>query len=382
MLTRVDLAEDVFQLGLRGRIDPARKPAVADAILAARAAFRQRLAGSQADPALKGLIETFDPERYNDNASLGENLLFGTPLDPSFEGDALATQPDFLAVLRASGLDSELVMMGRKVAETMVELFAGLPAGHEFFDRFSFIAADDLPVYQAILTRTVPLADGALPDMADEDRARLLSLPLKLVDARHRLGLIDKEFKARALATRKALQAGLPDGVRAKIAFFDPERYNAAASIQDNILFGRVAYGQAKAQAKVGQTIREVLDALSLRERVFEIGLDFQTGVAGSRLSAPQRQKLALARALAKRPDILVMNDAIAALDRTAQARVLDAIVLAARGTTLVWATQDAASVPRFARALVFADGRLVQDGPVEDLKAREGMLKEMLAAQ
>jgi ABC-type transport system involved in cytochrome bd biosynthesis fused ATPase/permease subunit len=56
--------------------------------------------------------------------------------------------------------------------------------------------------------------------------------------------------------------------------------------------------------------------------------------------------------------------------------------VLAARGTTLVWATQDAASVPRFARALVFADGRLVQDGPVEDLKAREGMLKEMLAAQ
>jgi ABC-type multidrug transport system fused ATPase/permease subunit len=382
MLTRVDLAEDVFQLGLRGRIDPARKPAVAEAILAARAAFRQRLAGSQADPALKGLIETFDPERYNDNASLGENLLFGTPLDPSFEGDALATQPDFLAVLRASGLDSELVMMGRKVAETMVELFAGLPAGHEFFDRFSFIAADDLPVYQAILTRTVPLADGALPDMADEDRARLLSLPLKLVDARHRLGLIDKEFKARALATRKALQAGLPDGVRTKIAFFDPERYNAAASIQDNILFGRVAYGQAKAQAKVGQTIREVLDALSLRERVFEIGLDFQTGVAGSRLSAPQRQKLAIARALAKRPDILVMNDAIAALDRTAQARVLDAIVLAARGTTLVWATQDAASVPRFARALVFADGRLVQDGPVEDLKAREGMLKEMLAAQ
>ncbi len=382
VLTRVDLAEDVFQLGLRGRIDPARKQAVADAILAARAAFRQRLTGSQADAALKGLIETFDPERYNDNASLGENLLFGTPLDPSFEGDALATQPDFLAVLRAKGLDIELVAMGRKVAETMVELFAGLPAGHEFFDRFSFIAADDLPLYQAILTRTVPLADGSLPAMDEEDRARLLSLPLKLVDARHRLGLIDRDFKARALAARKALHSDLPGAARAKIAFFDPERYNAAASIQDNILFGRVAYGQAKAQATVGQTIREVLDALGLRERVFEIGLDFQTGVAGARLSAPQRQKLAIARALVKRPDILVMNDSIAALDRSAQARVLDAILDATRGMTLVWATQDATSAPRFTRALVFSDGRLVQDGPVEDLKAREGMLKEMLAAE
>jgi len=381
VLTRVDLAEDVFQLGLRGRIDPRRKQAVADAILAARAAFRQRLSGSQADPALKGLIETFDPERYNDNASLGENLLFGTPLDASFESEALATQPDFLAVLRAKGMEAELVAMGRKVAETMVELFAGLPAGHEFFDRFSFIAADDLPVYQAILTRTVPLADGSLPAIDEEDRARLLSLPLKLVDARHRLGLIDKDFKARALAVRKALHGDLPEAARAKIAFFDPDSYNAAASIQDNILFGRVAYGQAKAQATVGQTIREVLDALALRERVFEIGLDFQTGVAGSRLSAPQRQKLAIARALVKRPDILVMNDSIAALDRSAQARVLDAIIDGTRGMTLVWATQDATSAPRFARALVFSDGRLVQDGPVEDLKAREGMLKEMLAA-
>ena len=75
------------------------------------------------------------------------------------------------------------------------------------------------------------------------------------------------------------------------------------------------------------------------------------------------------------------MNDALAALDRSAQARVLDAILEATRGTTLVWATQDAATIPRFGRALVFAEGRLVQDGPVEELKAREGMLKEMLAA-
>jgi ABC-type multidrug transport system fused ATPase/permease subunit len=378
VLTRVDLAEDVFQFGLRGRIDPKRKPAVAEAILAARAAFRQRLSGAQPDPALKGLVETFDPERYNDNATLGENLLFGTPLDASFEGDALAAQPDFLAVLRETGMEAELVAMGRKVAETMVELFAGLPAGHEFFDRFSFIAADELPVFQTILTRTVPAADGT---MADEDRARLLSLPLKLVDARHRLGLIDKAFKARALDVRRALGERLPPKSRAMIAFFDPASYNPAASIQDNILFGRVAYGQAKAQATVGQTIREVLDALALRERVFEIGLDFQVGVAGSRLSAPQRQKLAIARAIAKRPDILVFNDAIAALDRPAQARVLDQILAATAGTTLVWATQDAASVPRFARALVLADGRLVQDGPVDDLRAREGMLKEMLAA-
>ncbi len=381
VLAKVDLAEDVFLLGLRGQIDPVSRKNVADAILTARAAFRQRLTGVQADPALKGLVETFDPERYNDNATLGENLLFGTALDASLAGDALAAQPDFRRILDETGLGAELPIMGRKVAETMVELFADLPVGHEFFDRFSFIAADDLPVFQTVLARTVPLPDGSLPaDISAEDRARLASLPLKLVDARHRLGLIDKAFKNRALAARKALREKLPEKLRAKIAFFDPDIYNAAASIQDNILFGRIAYGQAKAQASVGAVIREVLEALGLRERVFEIGLDFQVGVAGGRLSAPQRQKLAIARALAKRPDLLVLNDAVAVLDRAAQARLLESLVVGAEGTTLVWATQDTASAARFARVMVFAEGRLVQDGAYAELVARDGMLKELAA--
>jgi putative ABC transport system ATP-binding protein len=340
------------------------------------------LSGAQPDPALKGLVETFDPERYNDNATLAENLLFGTALDAGLASDALASQPDFLRVLEETGLLNELVPMGRKVAETMVELFAGLPAGHEFFDRFSFIAADDLLLYQAVLGRTALLADGSLPaNMASEDRARLLSLPLKLVDARHRLGLIDKAFKARVLDSRRALREKLPAKLRQKIAFFDPDTYNAAISIQDNILFGRIAYGQAKAQASVGAAIRDVLDALGLRERVFEIGLDFQVGVAGSRLSAPQRQKLALARALAKRPDLLVLNDAIAALDRSGQVRMVESLRQASVGKTLIWATQDTASAAQFERVLVFAEQRLVQDGSYAELAAQDGQLKDLIGA-
>jgi ABC-type multidrug transport system fused ATPase/permease subunit len=380
ILAKVDMAEDVFLLGLRGQVDPNKKRAVADAILTARAAFRQRLGGTQPDPALKGLVEIFDPERYNDNATLAENLLFGTALDASLASDSLASQSDFLRVLAETGMLDELVPMGRKVAETMVELFADLPAGHEFFDRFSFIAADDLPLYQAVLGRTALLADGSMPtNMASEDRARLLSLPLKLVDARHRLGLIDTAFKARVLDSRRALREKLPEKLRQKIAYFDPDTYNAAISIQDNILFGRIAYGQAKAQASVGAAIRDVLDALGLRERVFEIGLDFQVGVAGSRLSAPQRQKLALARALAKRPDLLVINDAVAALERTAQVRMVESLRQASAGRTLIWATQDTASAAQFERVLVFAEQRLVQDGSYDELAARDGQLKELI---
>lgn len=378
VLEKVDLAEDVFAFGLRGRIDPKTKPAVAEAILAARAAFRQSLAG----PELKGLVEPFDPAAYNDNATVAENLLFGTPIDPAFETDALPTQPDFLAVLRARRLDEEFVAMGRKVAEIMVELFADLPPGHEFFDRFSFIAADDLPLYQAILARTAAAADGKPPAIDAEDRARLLGLPLKLVNARHRLGLIDAAFKTRVLEARAGLRAAFAESkaTQGKIAFFDPDAYNAAAAIQDNILFGRVAYGQAKAQATVSKAMRDLLESMGVRERVFEVGLDFQVGVGGARLSPAQRQKLALGRALIKRPDLLVLNDAFAALDPAGQARALDGVLDAAGSATVIASLSDPRMAEKFGRVIVMADGRVAQDGAFAELAAKDGPLKESLA--
>src|SRR3546814_17718942 len=68
--------------------------------------------------------------------------------------------------------------------------------------------------------------------------------------------------------------------------------------------------GQAGAEQVIGDALAEVLDDLRLRETVIEVGLDFNVGIGGSRLNAVQRQKLALARALLKRPDLLVANAA------------------------------------------------------------------------
>ena len=68
LLAKVDLSEDIYTLGLRGRIDPDRQPARAAAILAARAALAARLE----EPDLRGLVERFDPQAYNTNASIAE----------------------------------------------------------------------------------------------------------------------------------------------------------------------------------------------------------------------------------------------------------------------------------------------------------------------
>ena len=124
-------------------------PDSASRLLEARQALARRLA----QDGISHLVETYDVERFNRNASVAENLLFGTPIGPAFDFDALADNNYVLQVLAKVGLIEDLVEAGREVAATMVELFADLPSDHAFFEQYSFIDANDLPEFAAILDR-------------------------------------------------------------------------------------------------------------------------------------------------------------------------------------------------------------------------------------
>lgn len=361
VLPLVELDDDVFQFGLRGTIDPERRPHLAQAALEARRALRGRLT----QPSFSNLVEPFDRARYNKNMSVAENLLFGTPVGGAFAPEGLAENGYLRAVLEAQGLAPALFEVGREIAETMVELFADLPPGHEFFEQFSFIGADELPEYRALLGR---VGKAGFAAASTKDRVRLIALTFPYAEARHRLGVIGPEVEERVLAARHAFAEGLPEALAGAIEFYDEERYNAAASLQDNILFGRLVYGQAQAAAAIGRLIVEVLDALDLRDAVLGVGLDFQVGTAGRRLTAGQRQKVGLGRALVKRPDLLIVNEAIAVLDAAAQARVLAMVLKARQGHGLVWVLARADAARHFGRVVVMQDGKIVEQGSVADL--------------
>ena len=74
-----------------------------------------------------------------------------------------------------------------------------------------------------------------------------------------------------------------------------------------------------------------MLDELGLRDSVIEVGLEYNVGVGGKRLPATQRQKLGIARALIKRPQLLIVNEAVAVFDGRTQDRIRDNILAAAK---------------------------------------------------
>ncbi len=357
----VDMEDDVYQLGLRSTLDPERAPELASRILEARGALRARLQ----EQGLVDLVEPFDSSRYNNNATVAENLVFGVPRGENLDATQLAEHPYVRGILRQLGLLEPLTEAGRKVAATMVELFADLPPGHEFFERFSFISADDLPEFQALLGR---ISSRGLAQLGEDDRTRLLALSFLLIPARHRLGIVERDLQGRLLQARAAFAASLPDELRPRIEFFDPERYNGAATLQDNILFGKRVYGQAHGQRRVGELIGATVAKLGLRSSILKVGLDYHVGTAGARLPAILRQKVGLVRCLLKRPDLLVVNDATAGLDAASEMRVLDRLREHMRGRSMVWTLGRADLAKRFDRVLVVEDGRVLEHGAFAEL--------------
>ena len=373
VLKTADMGQDIFEFGLRGNLDLDTQSEFAERVLDARAELRYRLE----DPEVAALVEQFDSSAYNTNMSVAENLMFGTPRDPSFHVERLAENPYVRKVLHETELMQEFLQIGHQVAEVMVDLFADVERGSELFEQFSFISFEDLPRFRSLLSRA---SDGGIEGLEPEDRVMLVSLPFKLVLARHRLGLIDDRLRDRLLGARRVFAEGFEAG-SPPVDFFDAGQYNPAVSIQDNILFGRLAYGRARSAVRIGEIIEEVVDKLGLRRPIMELGLAYPVGVGGSRLSPVQRQKLSIARSILKRPEILLLDDATAAMDAASQARIMDGLRAEFSDRTLIWSFKHASLGEAFSCTLVLEGGRVVEQGRFEELLNRpNGILRQLVS--
>ncbi|RCK52262.1 multidrug transporter [Thalassospira profundimaris] len=365
LLSVVHLDRDIYRIGLFRRIDPKLRPNLSQAVLAARPRLKELLA----ERGLADLVEPFDINRYNDNATVGINLIFGVAVNPNYERRSFLSHPYFQAVLRENGLYEPMIQMGRNMLDLMIELFTGLPPGHEFFDRYSFISADELSDVKHMLKR---IEGVEVNDIGEEDRLRLLEVAMNLTPARHRLRVMDDNFRDLVLKARPKFHENIPDDLASEIDFFDAEKYTAAASILDNLLFGRFAYGRAHSEERVGEVLFEIARDGGLYEALIALGLESDVGVGGSRVSQSLRQKITLVRALIKNPDILVVDEALSAIDNETRDQVVKYLTQNASDLSLIWV--DGADMPNehFSTALHMSNGKLTRRDTQEDTTAKD----------
>ena len=190
---------------------------------------------------------------------------------------------------------------------------------------------------------------------------------------------MDKIVKARTEFHRN-----IPADLNAAIERYDPERFTNSATLMDNVLFGRIAHQQADAPERIHVIMRALFEQLRLEDSVLSIGLDFDVGSGGKRLTSMQRQKLNMARVLVKRADYIIFNRPVPALDHRMQDQIARAILTdlheEGHSPAIIWVLSNASLAELFDRVLVFDRGSLVESGTSTDLLEKNGMFKELLS--
>jgi ABC-type multidrug transport system fused ATPase/permease subunit len=355
----------VHARGLAGTIDPKREARLAAAIVDARRAVKAAISAEGLVP----FVDPFDPARYNHHATVGENILFGIPLGDTFREHNLPSHPFVRAILESEDLTKTLSAMGVAVATNMIEIFADIPDGHALFDRFSFFTAPERSYFQDLLARRNERRRDA---ESTRDRERLIGLALRYSESRHRLGLLDAEIEARLVKARESFSKLLPVSLKPAIEFYDPDRLCAAASLQDNLLFGRVAHDRAGAEGRVRALIRRVLTDRGLDQDVFRVGLDMRVDMRGTDLAASEIAAIDLARCLVRRPDIVVVERALDALPDGSGRELIRRLRSMLIGRGLVIVTSSLApetDEPPFDMVVRFEDGAVAH---VEDRRSRQ----------
>ncbi|MGD9400963.1 MAG: ABC transporter ATP-binding protein [bacterium] len=156
--------------------------------------------------------------------------------------------------------------------------------------------------------------------------------------------------------------------VRDSIGYVPQEPILFSDTVENNIRFGREGVDD--------ETIAWAVEVSQLKEEVdsFPRGLDTEIGVRGMSISGGQKQRLALARALAGRPKILILDDCTSALDARTEAALWDRLHEVMPELTCFIITHRPATLELVDDIIVLDEGRIVERGKHADLMGRGGV--------
>lgn len=166
------------------------------------------------------------------------------------------------------------------------------------------------------------------------------------------------------------------DHLWATIGLVPQRPFLFAGTVGSNLRFGR--------EEATDDDLWHALEIAQGRDFVEEMegGLDARIAQGGTNVSGGQRQRLAIARAIVRRPSILVFDDSFSALDLTTDARLRQALWRELPEVTKIVVAQRVSSITDADRIVVLEDGRVVGLGRHEDLVTSSTTYREIVESQ
>jgi ATP-binding cassette, subfamily B, multidrug efflux pump len=172
-----------------------------------------------------------------------------------------------------------------------------------------------------------------------------------------------------------------PTAIRAAVGMVPQDAFLFSDTLEANLGLGLAARDE---DAPPDPRVREAAQVARLHEQVeaFPRGYDTYLGERGINLSGGQKQRATLARALARDPRILILDDALSAVDTHTETHILEGLRTALSGRTAFIISHRVSAVMHADRILVLDEGELVESGTHAELLARGGTYASLLRRQ
>ncbi len=146
-------------------------------------------------------------------------------------------------------------------------------------------------------------------------------------------------------------------------------------------LFNNIAFGlKEPVEEKVLQSARDADVYHNIME--FQQGFSTRVGERGITLSGGQKQRVSIARAIVREPKILMLDDALSAVDTNTENNILNSLKRIMRGRTTIIISHRVSSAKLANKIIVLHDGAIVEEGTHDDLLNKDGVYKDLYERQ
>lgn len=230
---------------------------------------------------------------------------------------------------------------------------------------FNYAGAEE-PVLHNISFVAVPGQTTAIVGSTGSGKSTLVNLIPRFYDVTNGEILID------GIDVRKMTQEDL----RSRIGYVSQKAMLFSGTVKENIAYGIPGAGEEEIQyaADISQA-SEFINELEKK-------LDNRIAQAGTNVSGGQRQRLAIARALAKKPDIYLFDDSFSALDFKTDALLRQALKNETRGKTVIIVAQRISTIMNAEKILVLDNGKIVGEGTHAELLRSSVVYQEIASSQ
>ena len=167
-----------------------------------------------------------------------------------------------------------------------------------------------------------------------------------------------------------------PEDLRRRIGFVPQETFLFSEAIAGNIAFG--------VENATREQIERAADLAGIASDIaaFPNGYDTVVGERGITLSGGQKQRTAIARALLRDPEILILDDALSSVDTLTEERILTSLAETMRGRTVILISHRVSTVRRADWIYVLEKGRIAEQGTHSQLVERGGLYQDLYQKQ